>query len=56
MLSGTTAEEKKTKKKGKKKKEVQALHYFFCLAHEKEAASEFPKEQNLKFILKHKLI
>lgn len=44
----------KSKREGKKKGASSAL--FFCLAHEKEAARDASKEQNLKFLLSHKLI
>lgn len=48
---------KKKKQRGREgKKEGASSALFFCLAHEKEAAREFSKEQNLKFILNHKLI
>lgn len=51
----TILEEKKEKtERGKKKGASSAL--FFCLAHEKEAAIDVSKEQNLKLPLNHKLI
>lgn len=48
--------EKKKQRGREGKKEGASSALFFCLAHEKEAAREFSKEQNLKFILNHKLI
>lgn len=56
MDSGpTTVGEKKKNQKGKEKKGASSA-LFFCLAHEKEAARDASKEQNLKFLLSHKLI